>query len=313
MSRIVVLGELNPDLILANYSSFPEAGKEVVVEDCTLTLGSASAICALALAKLGNEVRFVSQVGGDLYGDFCLDILRAAGIDVSYVERASGAKTGITVSVSSTRDRALITYPGTVASFDGSQVTAEVFRGFQHLHMSSYFLQTRLRPRMAGLMRIASTEGLTTSLDPGFDPTESWGRDLFETLKAVDLFFPNEVELTGLTGLADAERAVRDIANGRTMTVAKLGSQGCLAVVDDRAVQQCAFPVRTVDTTGAGDSFNAGFLHGWLNKEPLRECLRWGAACGALSTLASGTGSQPSVQQARELLDAYPVGGEQSS
>src|ERR1035437_3148528 len=110
MSRIVVLGELNPGRILANYTSFPEPGKEVLVEDCTLSLGSASAICAMALAKLGNEVRFVSQVGADSYGDFCLDILRKAGIDVGYVERSSATRTGITVSVSSSKDRALITY-----------------------------------------------------------------------------------------------------------------------------------------------------------------------------------------------------------
>src|SRR4051794_17253378 len=123
MSRIVVLGELNPDLILSDYSRFPEAGKEVIVEDCTLTLGSASAICALALAKLGNEVRFVSQVGQDIYGDFCLDLLREAGVDVEFVERTSGLKTGLTVSVSSSRDRALITFPGTMATFEAAQVT----------------------------------------------------------------------------------------------------------------------------------------------------------------------------------------------
>ena len=122
MGRIVVLGELNPDLILAGYSSFPAAGKEVLVEDSTLTLGSASAICAMALAKLGNEVRFVSQVGADLYGDFCVDLLCGAGIDVTHVERTTTAKTGITVSVSSPNDRALI--PGHSSNHDAGTVPA---------------------------------------------------------------------------------------------------------------------------------------------------------------------------------------------
>ena len=305
MSRIVVIGELNPDLILANYNSFPEAGKEVVVEDCTLTLGSASAICAMALAKLGNEVRFVSQVGRDLYGAFCLDLLRAAGIDVTYVEQSSTTKTGITVSISSSKDRALITYPGALATFEAAQVTTEIFGGFQHLHMSSYFLQPRLRPRFEGLFRLATAQGLTTSLDPGFDPAESWGRDLVQTLNAVDIFFPNEAELRGVTGDDDIEQAVKGLSNGRTLTVAKLGARGCLTVVDDRVVSQEAFPVKALDTTGAGDTFNAGFLHLWLKKEPLPECLRWASACGALSTLAAGIGSQPTGERAEEFLELH--------
>ncbi len=305
MSRIAVLGELNPDLILSNYSSFPEPGKEVIVEECTLTLGSASAICAMALAKLGNEVRFISQVGDDSYGDFCLDILRSAGIDVRYVERTRVAKTGITVSLSSSKDRALITYMGTLATFEAAHVTPETFAGCEHLHTSSYFLQPRLRPRLAGLLRSAGAQGLTTSLDPGFDPSETWQKDLLQTLEAVDIFFPNEVELRGLTREDDAERAVRSISNGRTMTVAKLGAQGCLTVADGLLSRQAPFPVQPVDTTGAGDTFNAGFLHAWLKKEPIAGCLQWGAACGALSTLAPGIASQPGVAQTQEFLSRH--------
>lgn len=302
--KVVVIGELNPDLILQNYSSFPELGKEVVVEDCVLTMGSATAICAMALAKLGNQVRFVSKVGPDTYGDFCTGILRDAGIDVRYVEHDPATKTGITVSVSSSRDRALITYLGAMGIFDASGVTPEVFEGYDHLHMSTYFLQTGLRPHFARLMRQARSQGLTTSLDPGFDPAETWGPDLRETLKEADLFFPNEVELRGITGQQDEESAVRSLANGRTLIVGKLGSRGCLSVVDGRAIVQAPFPVKPIDTTGAGDTFNAGFLHAWLRREPIEQCLRFGAACGALSTLASGgTGNQPTETQAREFLN----------
>lgn len=301
--KVVVIGELNPDLILQNYSSFPEPGKEVVVEDCVLTMGSATAICAMALAKLGNQVRFVTKVGPDTYGDFCTDILSNAGIDVTYVEHDPAVKTGITVSVSSSRDRALITYLGAMGVFDGGSIKPEVFEGYDHLHMSTYFLQPRLRPHFAELMRQARAKGLTTSLDPGFDPAETWGPDLRETLKEADVFFPNEVELRGVTGERDEERAVRSLANGRTLTVAKLGARGCMTVFDGRACEQGPFPVKPVDTTGAGDSFNAGFLHAWLRREPIERCLRFGAACGALSTLASGgTGNQPTETQAMEFL-----------
>lgn len=301
--KVVVIGELNPDLILQNYSGFPELGKEVVVEDCVLTMGSATAICAMGLAKLGNQVRFVTKVGPDTYGDFCTEILKKAGIDVDYIEHDPATKTGITVSVSSSKDRALVTYLGAMGVFDGSGVTPEVFEGYDHLHMSSYFLQAGLRPHFAALLRQARSQGLTTSVDPGFDPSETWGTDLRETLKEADVFFPNEVELRGVTGEADEENAVRSLANGRTLTVAKLGSRGCMTAVDGRILKQGPFPVKPVDTTGAGDTFNAGFLHAWLRHQPVEQCLRFGAACGALSTLASGgTGNQPTETQAMEFL-----------
>jgi sugar/nucleoside kinase (ribokinase family) len=291
--KVVVVGELNPDLILQNYSSFPELGKEVVVEDCVLTMGSATAICAMALAKLGNEVRFITKVGQDTYGDFCTNILSQAGIDVRYVDHDAATKTGITVSVSSAKDRALVTYLGAMGVFDGSNVTPEMLEGCDHLHMSTYFLQTSLRPNFARLLKMGTEKSLTTSLDPGFDPAETWGPDLKETLKQADIFFPNEVELRGVTGLDDEESAVRSLENGR----------GCRTYKAGQAYEQRPFPVKPVDTTGAGDSFNAGFLHAWLRRQPVEQCLRFGAACGALSTLASGgTGNQPTEAQALEFL-----------
>jgi sugar/nucleoside kinase (ribokinase family) len=301
--KILVIGELNPDLILQNYSGFPELGKEVTVEDCVLTMGSATAICAMALAKLGNQVGFVTKVGPDTYGDFCTNILKNAGIDVTHVEHDPATKTGITVSVSGSRDRALITYLGAMGVFDASNVTPEVFEGYDHLHMSTYFLQTSLRPNFARVLRQAHSKGLTTSLDPGFDPAETWDADLYGALQHADIFFPNEVELRGVTGEEDEERAVRSLANGRTLTVAKLGSRGCMTVFEGRVYKQGPFPVKPVDTTGAGDTFNAGFLHAWLRREPIEQCLRFGAACGAISTLASGgTGNQPTEAQALEFL-----------
>ena len=306
MSRILIVGELNPDLILSNYSSFPEAGKEVLVEDCTLTLGSASAICAMALARLGDQVGFVSRVGCDPYGDFCAGILDRAGVDVSGVERDPAVKTGITVSISSSRDRALITYLGAIGIYDGSNLSTAAFAGYDHLHMSSYYLQTGLQPHVAHLLRSASEHGLSTSLDPGCDPSGRWDGRLRETLREVDLFFPNEVELSGLAGEADPLRAIEALGNGRTLVVAKLGSRGCLAVSGGRVLRQGPFPVEPVDTTGAGDTCNAGFLHAWLRRQPIDQCLRFAAACGALSTLApGGIGHQPTEAEALEFIGAH--------
>lgn len=303
MIHILVVGELNPDLIMAGYHAFPRLGQEVLVDDLTLALGSASAIAAMGLARLGNQVRFAGLIGRDQWGDFCAQILERAAIDVAYLKRDPAVKTGLTVSITSASDRALVTYLGAIASFRAEDVDPAALDGCTHLHVSSYFLQEGLRSGCRSLLAAAHARGLTTSLDPGFDPAERWDDGLRDTLREVDVFFPNEVELRGLGGADDPVECLRRLENGRTLVVAKLGADGCLALQHGHPIHVPAFPVTPVDTTGAGDSFNAGFLHAWLRAQPLREALRFAAACGALSTRAmGGTGSQATAAQAEELI-----------
>jgi sugar/nucleoside kinase (ribokinase family) len=307
MKRVLVVGEINVDLILQGARALPTPGKETVVEDVVLTLGSASAICAMGLARLGRPVAFLGKVGTDPWGEFCLDAMSAAGIDVSRVVGDPRIKTGVTVSITSPRDRALVSYLGSIRALRAEDVPDAAFRGHGHLHVSSFYLQESLRPGLRSLFARARAAGLTTSLDPGFDPSEQWEGDLVETLSEVDVFFPNEVELAAITGRSDVADALRHLENGRTRVVAKLGAQGCVALDQGRPLAVPAFPVQPLDTTGAGDSFDAGFLHAWLDGRPLAECLRWGAACGALSTRAlGGTGHQADRGEVERLVGSAP-------
>ena len=303
MPKILVAGELNPDMILQGCGVFPTPGREVLAADFAMVLGSASAICAMGLARLGNAVSFLSQIGTDPWGSFCLEILERGGVDVSKVIRDPALKTGITVSISSSKDRALVTFLGAIAELNEEDISETTLKEFDHVHVSSYFLQQRLRPGCHQLFARASRLGLTTSLDPGYDPSETWGQDLLQTLEETDLFFPNEVEALAIARSRTPEQALEVLANGRTLTVVKLGTQGCFAMQAGQLWHQPAFPVRPVDTTGAGDSFNAGFLHTWLRKLSLPDCLRVGAACGSLSTLKpGGTGGQPDERELKAFL-----------
>lgn len=303
MKKVLVAGEINPDLILQGYRSFPAPGKEVLVDDFVMTLGSASAICAMGLARLGRPVGFAGKVGADPWGDYCLETMAAAGIDVTRVHRDRELKTGVTVSISSPRDRALVSFLGAMGALAGEDLPDGIFAGFSHLHVSSYFLQEKLRPSLRDVFARARRAGLTTSVDPGFDPTERWGRDLLDALSEADVFLPNEVELSALAGTSDVEQALARLDNGHTRIVAKLGAKGCVAREGARVVRADALPVQPVDTTGAGDSFNAGFLHAWLDGRPLAECLRWGAACGSLSTRGvGGSGRQADAREVEALL-----------
>jgi sugar/nucleoside kinase (ribokinase family) len=303
MKKVLVAGELNVDLILQGYSAFPEPGKEVLVDDFSMVLGSASAICAMGLARLGTPVAFLSRVGDDPWGRYCLECLQGRAIDVSRVVRDPDLKTGVTVAVTSSRDRALVSYLGSIAALQGKDVSDGAFAGFSHLHVSSYFLQQGLRPGLEDVFARATRAGLTISLDPGFDPSESWSDDLRRTLSQVDVFLPNEVELAGITRTSDVAEALRILANGRTRTVAKFGREGAATIDDGRLLRVPPFPIEPVDTTGAGDSFDAGFLHAWLQGQPVQSALRLGAACGALSTLGlGGTARQATLAEAEAFM-----------
>jgi sugar/nucleoside kinase (ribokinase family) len=303
--KILVVGELNVDLLLCNYRSFPRAGCEVLVDDASLTLGSASAICAAGLARLGDRVAFIGKVGSDSWGDLVLDTMAKLRIDVSGIVRDRTTKTGITVSITSPADRALVTYLGSIAALTAGDVPDSAFRGCRHLHLSSFFLQQGLRPGVKSLLARAHRAGLTTSIDPGCDPAGEWGDDLVDALTETDIFLPNEVELAGVTGCRDHVRALRFLENGRTRTIAKLGAEGCLTIEGGETVHLPAFPITPVDTTGAGDSFNAGFLHAWLAGAGVLDSMRFACACGALSTQKlGGIASQPTEPEVRALFQS---------
>ena len=294
-------GEINADLVLREVSPFPALGREVLVSESDLVLGSASAICASGIARLGNRVVFCGKVGDDLFGRFCLEEMSRSGIELDHVVVDRRTTTGITVSISSGPERALVTCLGAIAEFAAEDVPEAAFDGASHLHVAGFFLQTRLRAGLPELFRRAHRRGLTTSLDSGHDPEGEWRGGLREALKEADLFFPNQEEIRAISGRGDLGDALRSF--GPVQVVAKLGPDGAAILEEGEILRVPAPAVEVIDTTGAGDSFDAGFLHAWLRKRPLEECLRYGVAAGSLSTRAlGGTKAQPTLDELERLL-----------
>jgi sugar/nucleoside kinase (ribokinase family) len=301
--RVVVIGELNVDLIATGLESAPLFGGEILAGDFEMTLGSASAIFACGVARLGHEVTFVSRVGCDAFGRFCLEALRRAGIATRRVAQDAGFKTGVTVSLSTRRDRALVTYLGAIAEVKAEQVPPEIFRGHRHLHLTSFFLQRRLRPHFPAIMAEARRRGLTTSFDPNADPAQDWGADIQEVLRETEMLLVNEEEARFLTRQKKVEVALERLGRLVPCVAIKLGSRGALGLRGGEVAFAPGFKVGAVDTTGAGDSFAAGFVHGALAGKNLGECLELGNACGALSTMqAGGTTSQPDRTRLTQFL-----------
>ena len=308
MKRILVAGELNVDLVFRDCQAFPAPGREVLAEDALVVPGSSSMICAMGLARLGNPVAFAGKVGVDGWGGFCVSALQGAGVDVAAVRREPALRTGITASFSTSSDRALVTYSGAIGALRAADVGDELLASADHLHVSSYYLQSGLRPDLKSLLARAGRLGLSTSLDPGFDPQQHWGNEWPCLLSEVDLFLPNDVELIGISGCEGVLDGLRALDNGRTRIVVKRGRHGC-ATLDGagKLLESPAFAVDAVDSTGAGDSFDAGFLHAWLRGLSLPDALRWGNACGALSTRGvGGTARQADAAEAQALLESAP-------
>lgn len=308
MKTVLVAGEINVDLVFGGCSGMPKVDTEVLAEAFRQVPGSSSMICAMGLARLHQPVLFAGVAGADAYGDFCLDAMRDAGIDMAAVQRRRDVATGVTVSISTQSDRALVTHPGCIAALQAADVDDALLARADHLHVSSMYLQQWLHPQLASLFKRARAAGLSTSLDPGFDPQQKWG-DASEwqaLLAQVDVFLPSRREVCAIAGREDLESATAALANGHTQIVAKCSSDGAVARGRNGSLLRVSThrPNAIVDSTGAGDSFNAGFLHAWLQGSPLRECLHWGNACGSLSTRAiGGTAGQANQAEAQAWLE----------
>lgn len=298
---LLVAGEINPDLILSGPGLEPRFGQqEVLVETAALTIGSSSAIFACGAARLGLRVAFIGICGEDIFGKYMLESLAERGVDVSPVIIDPAQQTGLSVILNRGADRAILTHMGSIASLRAGQVSDAWLARARHLHVASYFLQTGLQAGLPDLFWRARSLGLTTSLDPNWDPAGEW-RGLAQALELTTIFFPNEAEVLALTQASDVADAVRVLA-AQALVVVKLGAQGAIAFQGDLIARAAALPVPLVDTVGAGDSFDAGFIYGYLNGWSLEASLKLAVACGSLSTRASGgTAGQPSLTEAMQV------------
>jgi sugar/nucleoside kinase (ribokinase family) len=312
---ILVAGELNPDAIVVGPDLTPEFGQvETLAQDGTLTIGSSGAIFACGAARLGLGTSYVGVVGDDAGGRFVLDELGRRGIDTAACRVEEGRATGLTVVISRGEDRAILTAVGAMDALGAADVTEAILATAEHLHVTSPALQPRLRAGLPDLFSRARAAGLTTSLDPGWDPAGEWDTALGEALDAVDVLFPNAAEACRIAGTGDPEEAL-DVLAARVPTVAvKLGADGAIAA-DPTGRARAGVPAPAdasgvdpggqvgattpVDTTGAGDSFAAGFLAAGRAGLSLDERLRVAVACGSLSTSAlGGVAAQPTWPEA---------------
>src|SRR5229473_73169 len=300
---VTIAGEINLDLILYGLPQELPTERELLGTGFTMTLGSSSAILAHNLAALGSRVGFVGKVGDDPFGKLALERLAQGGADISRVVRTQKAASGVSIILPHARERHILTYPGTISELTFEDLDLEYLASARHFHMSSLFLHRALLDRIPELFQYMKARGLSTSLDTNDDPDDRWDGVLPETLPYIDLLFPNEREVQKIAGVDRLEEAIAVLAERVPTLAVKLGAKGAVAVRDQQRLVAPSINVKVVDTIGAGDSFNAGFLHEYVKGASLKRCLECGNLAGAFSTTAcGGTEAFRNLSALREFL-----------
>lgn len=285
---IAIAGEINLDLILYGFPAEMPLERELLASGFQATLGGSSAILAHNLALLGSRVGFVTCTGNDDMGRMALGKLDGSGVDLSRAVMDDSTGTGLTVLLPHGEHRHILTYPGTIAALKASDLDMEYLKSARHFHISSLYLQGALTKDVPKLFRELKAAGLTLSLDTNDDPDDRWGPPLEELLSLVDVFLPNERELLRMTGKDSLEAALDGLAERVPCIAVKRGPRGSMVRAGCEVFVAEPVAVTPVDTVGAGDSYDAGFLFAWLNGLSYGECARAGNITGALSTLRPG-------------------------
>jgi sugar/nucleoside kinase (ribokinase family) len=282
---VAIVGEINPDFIVYGLPRELPEEREVLASGFTLTLGSSSAILAHNLALLGSRVSFSSRIGPDMLGEMCCQKLREAGVELSHVVRSTSGSTGITLILPLTTTRRILTYPGAMFEMGIEDLDLDYLATAKHFHLSSLFLHRKLSPDIPWLFREMKRRGLTTSLDTNDDPEDKWGGVLEDVLPLVDLLLCTEEELLKI---AKVEAAAEHVSAKVPLLVVKRGARGASAYSEGRRIDVPPLQVGVTDSVGAGDSFDAGFLHQWVRHAPLETCVAYGNLTGGLSVTRSG-------------------------
>lgn len=286
---LTIAGEVNLDLILYGLDKNIPLNREILASDFEMTLGSSSAILAHNLAVLGAKVGFITRFGEDAMGRIAMQRLAESSVDLSRCTKGPPAsKTGVTILLAYGAERRILTYPGVMFDMTVADLDIDYLASARHFHLSSLFLQKGMHAGLPGLFQELKRRGLTLSLDTNDDPADAWDGVLRELLPLIDLLLPNEDELCRIAHRDTIDEALDVLAGTVPLIAVKRGSRGALVQQGSRRSHVAPVSVQPVDTIGAGDSFNAGFLFAWLQGATPQQAAAAGNISGALSTQKSG-------------------------
>jgi len=298
VSGVTVIGCVQADVLMSPVTDLPPAGGTLLTDEASIRVGGAGANTALALVETGMDVRLMGCVGDDQVGQWMRESLAPWGLADELIVTASGPS-GLTVALESARrDRTFLTYLGVNADWTAAMIPADALHT-ANLLLCDYFVAPGFHGAAAeDLLATARAHGARTFFDTAWDPAgfpESTRIEVAHLLGGVDVFLPNEAEACALAEESEAGTAAEKLqATSGGWIVVKLGARGCLAAGPSGARFEAAAPaVSVVDTTGAGDAFNAGLIHA------LSHGAQWPDALAAATGFASAVVARPSHERFR--------------
>ena len=298
-SEVVIIGEFFVDEVLSGFQSLPKLGEESFARKLHREVGGGAAITACGLAKLGVSVSVLGVVGQQ-DGEWVVERLTSRGVSCDGLEYDPDEPTGLTVSVSTREDRAFFSYYGAnrlLETLLRKPSTVQTARKARHVHFACAPDSERdtelLANLRAGRCRI--------SIDVQSHMSWLTRPENLTLLQYCDVFFPNEREAEWISGTEGTPKILRALREKGIRGVGlKLGGKGAALLWEEKELLTDPFPVDPVDTTGAGDCFNAGFIYAWLRGKRPQLALETANICGALSTRnAGGIGGFPSPEELR--------------
>jgi ribokinase len=300
-----IYGDVNVDIVIPGVEHLPLPGQEDVVDIMNTYVGGGAVLFALGLGKLGLKPVFQGSIGDDCYGKFILEEFNKTNTDNSLLAVSKTNKTGISISFTNEKDRSFLTYRGTNSEIDLDAVSLTEVQKARHIHVTGYAGSSNHEKYLKLFKRVKEMKGTTISLDVGWDETEEWYEGIYELFPYIDVLFMNETEAIHYSRKNSAEEAAADISKHCNIAAIKLGKKGAMACRSGQFYKANSYKVTAVDTTGAGDSFNAGFIYGFLKDKDMQECLKYGNGCGALSVTQFGgnTGFPTEAELLKFILD----------
>ena len=305
MNDVTVIGDINLDVISSHLENYPEKDKQTILPKIIVELGGSSAIFASTCSSLGMKTKFIGRLGFDFISEFLVKEIEKIGV-ISGIKRVEGEEAGITISLTfKDMKRAMITFRGSNENLFKKDFELEEIEG-KILHIGGFNLLDSLRKDVYEIFSDARKKGMRTSLDPNWDP-KGWTKqrlvDLIKILKITDFFFPDYEEGKAITKVEDPEKIVEKLLYlGAKIVALKCGKDGCYVGSKNEIFHAKGFKVKTVQTTGAGDAFDAGFIKAFLSGLSLKECARFANAAGALYTTKFGIERFPKEEEIKKLL-----------
>lgn len=284
---VLSLGRIYCDLVFGGLDGMPQLGREQFAQDFTLTPGGGALISAAHLAAIGRPAALLARFGTDDMSTLLGKQFDALNINLQFLDRHESAGPQLTVVMVNGEDRAFLSRRAghaRPATFEAALAWPEA----AHLHIAEYATLHEMRDAISA----AKAQGLTVSLDPSWDDELIADPQFFEHAAGADLFLPNLEEARALTGCEDSHAALEQLRQHFPVVALKRGGDGALLAMDGAVLELATPVVEVVDTTGAGDAFNAGFIDAWLDGRSPADCLAAAIARGSRSVQAAGgTGS----------------------